>query len=56
MSFFNYKVELKLRWTKHCILFVLGVVNADNDGDDSNNIIFTIADIKLYAPVVTFSG
>ena len=44
---------MKLRWTKHCALSVLGSVNADNDdGYSSDNIIFTIKD-KLYVPVVT---
>ena len=41
------KVEWKLRWTKHCVLSVLGKDN-DNGAADSNNIIFTIKDIKLY--------
>ena len=34
MPFINCKVELKLRWTKHCVLASTGV---ENDGDDSNN-------------------
>ena len=43
MSLVNGKVELKLRWTKHCVLSVLGVANADNaDGANSNNTSFTI--------------
>ena len=46
------KVELKLRSTKHCVLAPTGV---KNDGVDSDNIIFTIKDTKLYAPAVTLS-
>ena len=42
----NFKVELKLRSTKHCILTSAGV---KNDDADSNNISFT----KCYVPVVT---
>ena len=37
MSLINCKVELKLRWTKH---YVLAVVDVENDGSDSNNIIY----------------
>ena len=52
----NLKAELKLRWTKHCVLPVLGSANADDDdGANSNNIIFTIKD-KLYVLVVTLSA
>ena len=50
----NCKVELKLRWTKH-VLPVLDNEN-DNANADSNNIIFTIKDTKLYVPVVTLSA
>ena len=31
MTLINWKVQLKLRWTKHGILYVFGVSNADND-------------------------
>ena len=35
----NCKIELKLRWTKHCVSSVIGTANADNDDDaNSNNI------------------
>ena len=44
------KAELKIRWTKHC---VLSAVANDNDGVNPNNIIFTIKDTKLYVPVFT---
>ena len=40
MPFINCKVELKLRWTQHCIISVLGNENYNANGD-SNNIIFT---------------
>ena len=46
------KVELKLKWTKYCILSQAGTYNANANG---NNIIFTIRDTKLYVPVVTLS-
>ena len=50
----NCKVELKLRWTKHCVLSVLGDEN-DNANADSN-ITFTIKDTRLHVPVVTLSA
>ena len=48
----NCKVELKLKWTKHCVLSTVG---ADNDNANPRNIIFTIKDTKLYVSVVTLS-
>ena len=51
----NCKVELKPRWTKHCLLSVAGTNNANGNNDD-DNIIFTIKDTKLYVPVVTLSA
>ena len=48
----NCKVELKNKWTKHCVLPSAGTEDADANSD---NIIFTIKDIKLYIPVVTLS-
>ena len=45
----NCKVELKLRWTKYCVLSAAG---ADNPNDKSNNNIFTIKDTKWYVPAV----
>ena len=29
MYFINYKVELKLKWTEHCVLSAVSAVNAD---------------------------
>ena len=50
MPFVNCKTELKLKWTKYCILTAAG---PDNTDANLNNIIFTIKDTKLYVPVVT---
>ena len=50
MTLVNYKVELKLEWTKYCVLSGAG---ADNTNDNPDNIIFNIKDIKFYVPVVT---
>ena len=49
----NCKVELRLRWTKYC---VLSVVANDNDDTNPNDVIFTIKNTKLYVPVVTLSA
>ena len=49
----NCKVELRLRWTKDC---VLSVVANDNDDANPNDVIFTIKNTKLYVPVVTLSA
>ena len=51
----NCKVELKLRWTKHCVLSVAGADNANGNNND-NNVIFIIKGTKLYVPVVTLSA
>ena len=54
MALINCNVELKLRWTKHCVWSVLCVANTDNDNvayADKN--IFTIKDTKSYVLVVT---
>ena len=53
MPLINFKVELRLKWTKYCVLVAVGVDNADAN---SNNIIFTIKDKKLYVPVLTLSA
>ena len=54
MSLINCRVELKVKWTKHCVLSAAGADNFNNR--DSNNIIFTIKDTKLSVPVVTLSA
>ena len=50
MPLINCKTELKLKWTKYCVLSTSG-----NDTDNAGNIIFTIKDTKLYVPVVISS-
>ena len=50
MLMINCKVELKLRWTNHCVLASTGV---ENDGVNSNNIIFTGIERRLYVPAIT---
>ena len=53
MSLINCKVELKLRWTKHCVL----AANKNNNANaNSNDINYTIKESKLYVPVVTLSA
>ena len=53
MSLINCKVELKLKWTNYCVLSAAGAHNANTN---SNNIIFTITDTKLYVPVITLAA
>ena len=53
MLLINCKVDLKLKWTKHCVLSVASTENGVNYNNNANNIIFTIKDTKLYIPVVT---
>ena len=55
MPLINCKVELKLKWTKYCVLSAAGADNV-NDNDDDNKIVFTIEGTKLYVPVVTLSA
>ena len=55
MPLIHWKLEWKLRWTKHCVLPVAGTDNTNSNNDDNNNTIFTIKDTKLYVPVVTLS-
>ena len=58
MSLINCNVELKLKWTKYCILSAADNENhSDNDNDDNaNKIIFNIKDTKLFVPVKTLSA
>ena len=53
MSLINCKIELKLKWTKYC---VLSAPTADNTDANHHIIIFTIKDTKLYVPVITLSA
>ena len=48
----NCKVDLKLNWTKYCVLSVAGNGNDINVKDNANNIIFTIKDTKVNVLVV----
>ena len=50
MPLINCKVELRLKWTKY---FVLSAAGADNANTNSNIIIFTIKDKKIYVLLVT---
>ena len=47
------KFELKLIWTKYCVLTAAA---ADNNDASSNNTIFTIKDTKLCVSFVTLSA
>ena len=53
MSLINCKVKLKLKWTMHFVISMLSMENADGN---SNSIIFTIKDSKLYVLVVPLSA
>ena len=53
MTLINFKVELKLKWTNHCVLSAVGTDNADTN---YNNIMFTIKDTKLYVPIIPISA
>ena len=53
MSIINCRVELKLKWTKHCALAATGI---DNTNDNPKNTIFTFKDTKFYDPLVTLSA
>ena len=55
MPLINYKVEFKFRWTEYRVFFVLGKEN-DNANADSNNVVFTLKDTKLYLSVATLSS
>ena len=53
MPLVNCKTELKLKWTKYCVLSAAG---ADNHNANPNNIIFTLKDTNLCVSVVTLSA
>ena len=52
MPWINCEVELKLKWTKNCALAPPG---DDNFNANTNDVIFTLKDTKLYIPVVDLS-
>ena len=56
MLLINCKVELKLTWSKYCVVSTGRTQNDINDNHNANNIIFTIKDTRLYVPVVTLSA
>ena len=39
MPLIHWKVELKLRWAKHCGLSVAGTDNANGNNDDNDTIL-----------------
>ena len=53
MPLIYWKVELKIRWMKNCVLVAACV---GNDSVDPNNTFLTIKDAKLYFPVVTLTA
>ena len=55
MGLINCKVELKLKWTKLCVLYAAGADNVNGNVNDNINI-FTLKDTKLYVPAITLSG
>ena len=54
MSLINYKLKLKLKWAKYCVLSAAGNDNITNNND--NDIIFAIKDTKLHVHVVALSA
>ena len=56
MPLINCILELKLKWTKYCVLSVANNENKINEDANANNIIFTIKNTKLYVLVVTLSA
>ena len=54
----NSKEELNLKWKKYCVLFAARNDNLNNNDNDNNDIdiISTIKNITLCAPVVTLSS
>ena len=55
MPLINCRVELKLKWTKYCVLSVAG--NENNIiNNNANNNIFTFKDTILYVAVVILSA
>ena len=56
ISLSNCKVELTTRWTKHCVLSIVGAANASDDGANSYNINFARIDTRLCVPIFTLSA
>ena len=55
MLLISCKIQLKLEWTKQCVLSANGNDNAKND-NNANNIIFHIKDKKLHVSVIVLSA
>ena len=55
MPLIDCKIELKLKWTKYCVL-PPAVADTVNSNNNDNDIIFTIKDTKLYVLVATLSA
>ena len=53
MPLINGKVELKLKWTKYCVLSAAGNDNESANADNANRIIL-LSKTQLYVPLVTF--
>ena len=53
MPLINYKVELKLKWTKYCTFSAGGTEKVINEDANANNITFATKDTKLHVSVVT---
>ena len=56
MPLTKFKVELKLKWIKYCVLPASDTKNVINDDANANNIIFTIKVTELYVLVLTLSA
>ena len=54
MPLINGKVELKLKWTKYCVLSAAGNDNESAKADNANRIIL-LSKMQLYVPLVTLS-
>ena len=54
MPLSNCKVDLKLNWTKYCVLSANGSDN--NDNNSVNSVIFTVKDANLCVSIVTLSS
>ena len=53
MPLIHCKVELKIKWTDHCVLSANG---NDNDDANPNSFTSTVKDTKFYVPVVSLSA
>ena len=49
MPLINCKISLELKYNKNCVLSI-------HNGNDGNNLTFTMTDAKLYVPIVTLSS